>query len=325
MPFPLLLSLLIGQAAPVTEPIVEPILPEVPCDYGENQPRLPRPASSRAELYDLLLGQVLRPPQRRAVLAALSARFPGDATDAFIAIQGATPYDSDASIRTLEGVVARYRASSDPEVQIEVARARRTLILGWRSRHVGAGRDGHHLFVAETYRASAAGRRWSAMLDQFLRDYRGRGPAFDEFVASTEYDAIGRDAADRTPGEHVMDPRLLEPSVIAIGEAMRVRMRALIDRYGAHSNERVQRIVLDAIDAFAPYGRGRAAMIQHERAIIARYRDARDYGLRSAVNGAYERLKFNLEETGDAEGLAAVTREHRAWTAAHYDVDCGPQ
>ncbi|HEX8513287.1 MAG TPA: hypothetical protein VF688_09280 [Allosphingosinicella sp.] len=179
--------------------ISDPIIESVPCDYGEDKPRLPQGGESRAQLYDLFLGQNLRRPERRHILAALKARFPGEATDAFVAIAEAQPSDSDESIRTFESLARRLGRSADPDSRIEAARARWRLIGAWRSRHVGDGESGEHLEVFETYRRTASGRRWSRLLDEFLRDYRGRGPAFDEFVAEAEYQALSREMADLTP------------------------------------------------------------------------------------------------------------------------------
>lgn len=302
--------------------IHDPIIDMGPCDLGEIRPRLPTGSESRAELYDLFLGQSLREPHRRQVLAALKAGHPGEATDAFVAIAEARPYDSRRSIRTLEEIARRLGRSADPAAQVEAARARWMLVRAWRSRHVGEGKEGEYLEVDETYRRTASGRRWSRLLDEFLRDYRGRGAAFEEFVAAAEYDALHRYVGDLTPGEHMADGRLLDDEVAPIREVMRARVRAFIARYEASPRERVQRVVARGRDMLAPYELGRAALIPVDRDRIARYRGARDTELRAEAGGAYERLKMSLEETGQALELAAVAAEHSAWEAANSATGC---
>jgi hypothetical protein len=301
--------------------IHDPVVDPVPCDYGEARPRLPSGSESRAELYDLFLGQSLRPPERREILVSLKARYPGEATDAFVAIAEAQPYDSEESILTFESIVRRLGGSADPDVQVEVARARWMQVQAWSSRHVGEG-EAEYLEVHETYRRTAQGRRWSKLLDAFIRDYRGRGPAFEEFVAAAEYDALFREMGDLTPGEHLVDGRLLDEGVARIRDTMRARMRALIARYEASPNDRVQRVVFQARDMLAPYELGRAALIPVDRDLIARYRGARDIELRAEVDGAYHRLKMSLAEARQERELAALEAEHSAWKAANYDKGC---
>ena len=96
----------------------------------------------------------------------------------------------------------------------------------------------------------------------------------------------------------------------------------LIPRFEASPNERVQRIVADARDMLAPYELGRAALIPIDRDLIARYRGARDFELRAQVNGAYERLKMSLEESGRKQELVEVTAEHAAWKDSNYKMSC---
>lgn len=323
---PLLLAALL-QAQPPAASADEPfVIPEadVVCDLGENDPRLPSASSSRTELYDLFLGQRLRAAQQRELLEVLRARFPGEATEAFAAMAQSLPPDSDASIALFESIIQRHAGSSDPELQVEVARARWNLILAWRSRHTGESDSWDHLFVAETYQGSGPGRRWSELLDAFLRDYRGRGAMFDEFVARAEYEVIVRSAADRTPGEHLLDPRYVEPEVAAIGADMRAQLLRLIDRYGDSPDERVQRTVADARD-IARRDLGPEAAIPYAREVIARYRLSGDHDLRARVSGAYSRLQWMLEEAGQASQAAAVSAEAAAWEAARNDIDCGPE
>lgn len=196
-------------AQEVRDVIAEPVLESAPCDYGESNPRLPSRGESRAQLYDLFLGQRLREPERRLILAALKSHYPGEATDAFGAIAEARPYDGDESVRTFETVARRLGRSPDPDVRVEgrpraldagpgLAKPARR---GRRARRVsGCLRD----VPPKRLRAApvAAARR-------YLRDYRGRGSAFDEFVAEAEYLALSREVGDLTPGEHLADGRLL--------------------------------------------------------------------------------------------------------------------
>lgn len=308
-----------GQAAPHVEPVMDFV-----CDYGEDRPVLPGPRSSRTDIYDLILGQELRKPDRARIDAALLQRFPGPATDAFLALTGAVPPDSLESIATFEKIVAAHADSPDPDLRLEAARARFMLIQAWRSRHVGTADDGGHLQVFETYRATPEGRRWSELLDAFLRDYRGKGAAYDEFVAAVDYDVLYRDAADRTPGRRFADDRMLDPEVRAIGAALRERLKPLIARYEGSPNERVQRIVARMIDMQARHDLGRSALVPIDRDIIARYEKARDWPLRASVEGAFERLKMSLEELGRKEEFAELSRRFEAWKAANPGPDCTP-
>lgn len=313
---------LLANGQPVNV-IAEPALTGVPCDYGENRPRMPGADSGRDELYDLLLGQDLRRRDRDAIAAVLRQRFPGEATDAFLAMLDARPSDSDDSVRTFEAIAARYRGSDDPLLQVEAARARAALIAAQAGRHIASAEDdGSLLWVAGTYRQSAAGRRWSAMVDEFLRDYRDRGERFDEFVAPLEMEALIREAADRTPGDFEPDQRFLDPEVADVGAWLRERMQALIDRFGAAPNERVQRTVADAMDMLARYDLGRAALLPLDRRIIARFRNARDIGLRHTVNASWHRLRMSLAETDDDAAVREAERDHEAWRAANLDLGC---
>lgn len=316
-----------SAAAPAPEPprnmTVVLALPKAdPCEFAEARPRLPTGAETRTQLYDLLLGQELREAQRAQVLAALKARFPGPASTAFAAMAHARPSDSAKSIRTFEEIVRGLGASYDPAEQVEAARARWMLVGAWKSRHVGAGKEGAFLQVQETYRRSAGGRRWSRLLDEFLRDYRGRGAAFDEFVAAAELEAIYREQGDLTPGEHFADERLLDADVSSVRDTIRARTAAFIARFEASPEERVQRVVLRARDWMAPYELGRAALVPFDRALIARYRGFGDIDVRAEINGAYDRLVMNLGETGQTAARDAAAAEHAAWKAAHYDTGC---
>lgn len=295
----------------------------LPCGWYEANPVFPGEQASRSDYVDLLLGQRLKPDDERRIAEGLSRRFPGEATDLFLSILTARPLDSDENVERFERIVSRHRRSRDPLVRLEVARARYRLIEAERSRHVAADEEGFgNLYVEGTWRRSAAGRRWSAMVDAFLSDYRRRGPAFDEFVAALEYSAALRDAADRAPSGTEADQRFLDPAVARIGARLRRRMQALIDRYGASPNERVQRTVAEAMDMLARYDLGRTALIPLDRQIIARFRNARDIDLRHAVNGSWHRLRMSLEQTGDRSDAADAEREHRAWRAARLDLGC---
>lgn len=317
-PLALLSAALVGGAQVTVDEIPRNFV----CHWGVDAPRLPTAGMSRAEIYDLLLGQVLRRPDRQRIEAMLRERYPGAATDAFIAITNAAPSDSPKSMRTFARIASAYSAADDPDLQLEAARARFMLIEAWSSRHVGEGQDGRYLNVYETYRRTAAGRKWSALLDQFLRSYRGRGEDYDEFVAEAEYSALAREAADLTPGERFLDDRLLRPDVAEIGAALRERLKPLVARYERSPNERVQRVVAEAIDMQARYDLGREALIPIDREIIRRFAKARDHSLRATVNGSFERLTMSLQELRRDRELAAVTREQAAWAAEAPGPDC---
>ncbi|HEX8644272.1 MAG TPA: hypothetical protein VF702_10215 [Allosphingosinicella sp.] len=308
---------------PPAEVIARPDDGTPPCGWFEARPIFPGPETSRAGFVDLLLGQRLRPAHERRIADEMRRRFPSEATGLFLSILAARPLDSDENVALFESIVARHRRSRDPLVQIEVARARFLLIEAERSRHIAAEEEGFgNLYVEGTWRRTEAGRRWSARLDAFLRDYRRRGPDFAEFVAPLEFSAAVREAAARVPDAVVGDQRFLDPRVAAIRARLRRRMRALIDRYAASPNERVQRAVVEAMDMLSPYEQGRAALIPVDREIVARFRDARDIDLRHAVNGSWHRLRMSLEETGDAAGAALAELEHRAWRTERLDLGC---
>ena len=308
-----------ASAAPsaASDPIID-----VACDYGDSNPRLPQAGDDRAALYGLMLGQQLRQGDKGRIAAALRERFPGAATEAFLAIQFAPTPGTEGHRRVLESVIARHRGSDDPDLQREVARARFGLIEYHLNRHVEALMETGYGWIAEDWRETAHGRRWSRALDRFLADYRGRGPMFDEFVAEVEMDAIFRDAATMSPGDNSSDQRFLHDSDAA-RDWMRAQMRRIIARYGAPRDERVQRVVADAIDMLSPYEQGRAALIPIDREIIARFRDVLDHSLRAEVGGAYYRLEESLRETGDIAGAEAVAREHAEYRVANLDsVGC---
>jgi hypothetical protein len=310
-----------GAAASSPEPELEDA---PPCDYGDSNPRLPQAGDDREALYGLMLGQRLRRPDRERVAAALRARFPGAATEAFLAIQFAPTEGTEGHREALEAVIARHAAAQDPDLRREVARARHGLIAYHLNRHVGARMEEGFSWIAEDWRETEHGRRWSAALDRFLADYRGQGPMFDEFIADVEMDAIFRDAAGMTPGDNTGDQRFLRDSDRA-RDFMRAGMRRMIARYGDSRDERVRLAVARATDMLAPYEAGPSARIPIQRDIIARYKDAFDHALRAEVGGAYHSLEGLLRDTGDAAGAEAVRLERLAYEAARLDsVDCAP-
>lgn len=197
------------------------------------------------------------------------------------------------------------------------------LIGSWKSRHSGRS-DITYLQIYESYRKTSDGRRWSALLDAFLRDYRGKGPAYDEFVAAAELAALYRGAADRTPGSRFGDDRMFDPEVKATGAALRESLRPLIARFERSADERVQRVVADMMDMSARYDLGPEALAATDRAIVARYQNARDHGLRAAVDSRFERLRSSLELLGRTEELAEVVARHEAWKQANPGPDCRP-
>lgn len=307
-----------GAAAFAHDPLIEP----APCDYGDSNPLMPQAGDGRLALYDLMLGQRLRRAEAEAVAAALRQRFPGEATEAFLAIYFAPVSGSDAHRDLMESIVARHGGSSDADLQREVARARFMLIDDYKNRLIEALMENRYVWIAESWRETADGRTWSELVDRFLADYRDRGPMFDEFVADVEMEAIFRDAATLSPGDNTDDQRFLFESEEA-RDVMRAGMRRIIARYGASGDERVQRVVAQATDMLAPYEEGPAARIPIQREIIARYRDVLDYSLRAEVGGAYHSLENLLRETGDVAGAEAVRRERIAFYAAKLDsVDC---
>lgn len=319
------LSLLALQAVPEGQPSDDHVeLDGGPvCDYGEDRPRLPGPQASRADFHDLILGQRLREPDREKIERAFLERYPGPATQAFLTLTRPKRTDRPETIRAFERIASAYAASDDPDLRLEAARARFMLIGAWKSRHSGRS-DITYLNIHESYRKTSDGRRWSALLDAFLRDYRGKGAAYDEFVARAELDAYYRSAADRTPGSRFGDDRMFDPEVKEIGAALRESLKPLIARYEGSANERVQRTVEDMMDRLARYDLGPEALAATDRAIVDRYENARDHALRAAVDGRFERLRSSLEELGRTEELARIVVRHEAWKQANPGPDCEP-